>query len=169
MFRALIYLNNFHISVFRKYNITYIYIYNINYYSLIRLSPLLKVYLKNQKCFELLYPTPNKINLNLFLNKFLKQFFLCEYSKIKFSGKGYKIKKNNLQSLVLLFNRAHLTTLWWKNIFLKKYKKYKIYIKYTDKNKFFISTILRIRYINIFTKKGLRESRQIILKKKGKK
>ena len=169
MLKKLIYLNNFNISIFRKHNIIYLYIYNVNYFSLIRLSPTLKLYLRNQKCLEILQVTYNNINLDLYLNKFLKQFFLCEYSKIKFSGKGYKIKKNSTQSLILLFNRAHLTTVWWRNIFLKKYKKYKIYINYTDKNKYFINTVLKIRYINIFTKKGLRESRQIILKKKGKK
>mgnify|MGYP006144589597 FL=1 len=112
MLRKLIYLNNFNISIFRKHNIIYLYIYNVNYFSLIRLSPTLKLYLRNQKCLEILQVTYNNINLDLYLNKFLKQFFLCEYSKIKFSGKGYKIKKNSTQSLILLFNRAHLTTVW---------------------------------------------------------
>jgi hypothetical protein len=70
---------------------------------------------------------------------------------------------------VLLFNRAHITHLWWKNIFLKKLKKYKIYIKYTQINKKFFKTILNVRNINIFTKKGLRQSKQILYKKKGKK
>ena len=38
-----------------------------------------------------------------------------------------------------------------------------------NSNKGVINNILRIRSCNIFTKKGLRKSRQIILKKKGKK
>jgi hypothetical protein len=71
--------------------------------------------------------------------------------------------------MVLLFNRAHTTTIWWKNIILKKLKKYKIYIKYNNRFENFIKTILNVRYINIFTKKGLRKSRQIVMKKKGKK
>jgi len=44
-----------------------------------------------------------------------------------------------------------------------------MYIKYNKQDKMVINTILNIRPINIFTKKGLREARQIFLKKKGKK
>jgi len=43
---------------------------------------------------------------------FLRQFYLCMFTKIKFAGKGYKIKKNNKHNLKLLFNRAHLTNLF---------------------------------------------------------
>jgi hypothetical protein len=71
--------------------------------------------------------------------------------------------------MLLLFNRAHITQTWWKNIILRKLKKYKIYIKYTHKNNNFIKSIIDVRYINIFTKKGLRKSKQILFKKKGKK
>jgi hypothetical protein len=103
------------------------------------------------------------------MEKFLKQFNLCNFSKIKFTGKGYKIKKNTKSSLVLLFNRAHTTVIWWRGLFLKKLKKYKMYLRYTNKNKNIINTIINVRPINIFTKKGLRGTRQILLKKKGKK
>lgn len=44
-----------------------------------------------------------------------------------------------------------------------------MYIKYLNKNKGIVRGIINIRYINIFTKKGLRLSRQIVFKKKGKK
>jgi len=52
---------------------------------------------------------------------------------------------------------------------VKKIKKNKFYVKHTIKNISIIKTILNVRFINIFTKKGLRISRQILLKKKGKK
>jgi hypothetical protein len=103
------------------------------------------------------------------LNFFIKQFNFFNFTKIKFTGKGYKIKKNSNKSVVLLFNRAHTTTLWWKNITLLKLKKYKLYLKYDYKNYNIVNTIINVRHINIFTKKGLRFSRQILLKKKGKK
>jgi hypothetical protein len=54
-------------------------------------------------------------------------------------------------------------------MFLKKLKKYKMYIKYNQTQQKIINTIINIRPINIFTKKGLRKSRQILFKKKGKK
>jgi len=113
----------------------------------------------------------NKIlnQTNTHFNFFIKQFCLCLFTKIKFTGKGYKIKKNNKHNMMLLFNRAHITNVFFKNMFLKKLKKYKIYIQYTNGCTKIINTILNIRNINIFTKKGLRKSRQILLKKKGKK
>ena len=79
-----------------------------------------------------------------------------------------KIKKNSSRSMILLFNRSHITTMWWKNVVLKKLKKYKMYIKHIN-NPEVVKLILKIRPINIFTKKGLRKSRQVLLKKKGKK
>jgi len=94
---------------------------------------------------------------------------MCDVTKIKFTGKGYKIKKNTKSSVIMLFNRAHMTVFWWNNIIVKKLKKYKLYIKYTHYNQTAIRTILNLRSINIFTKKGLRQSRQIVYKKKGKK
>ncbi len=44
-----------------------------------------------------------------------------------------------------------------------------MYIKHNNVQKNIINNILNIRYINIFTKKGLRTSRQVVFKKKGKK
>ena len=100
----------------------------------------------------------------------MKQFYLYAFCKLKFAGKGYKIKKNNISNIMLLFNRSHITNLFWKNIFLKKIKKYKVYLYCTEFSiQKLVQKILTIRYINIFTKKGLRKSRQIILKKKNKK
>lgn len=44
-----------------------------------------------------------------------------------------------------------------------------MYIKYTPINKKIVDTMVGVRPVNIFTKKGLRISRQILYKKKGKK
>lgn len=157
-------LQGLNISIFKKGKIVYLYIYNNNYYCFIKISSSVNIKLKSTTIIE--FWSKHKIDDIKF---YIKQFYLNEYSKIKFTGKGYKIKKNTQNSLVLLFNRAHTTTLWWKNLFLKKLKKYKMYIKYTPSNRSIINTIINVRYINIFTKKGLRQSRQILLKKKGKK
>lgn len=160
---VLINLQTFNVSILKKNKIIYIYIYN-NYYFCI---------LKTKDNINLMNSTFLKLKVNNLQNKklnwFLKQFYICAFNKIKFSGKGYKIKKNSKQSLILLFNRSHITIIWWKNIILKKLKKYKIYIKYNYKNLPMVQTILNTRPVNIFTKKGLRNSRQILKKKKGKK
>lgn len=159
-------LHGFNVSIFKKNNLLYVYVYNNIYYSLIRISQKAKIKLKTRLVLEI--NNKQSINTNHF-KIFLKQFTVCESSKIKFTGKGYKIKKNSKKSLMLLFNRSHITTIWWKNIFIKKLKKYKLYIKYNPINKKIVDTILEIRFVNIFTKKGLRKARQILYKKKGKK
>jgi hypothetical protein len=159
-------LHGFNISVFNKKDKIYLYIYNNNYYCFIKTSKSIKLRLRTSTsvCFYCQNWT-STINIE----KFIKQFALCDFSKIRFTGKGYKIKKNSKSSLILLFNRAHITVIWWRNIFLRKIKKYKMYINCTGANKNIVNTIIGTRLINIFTKKGLRKTRQILLKKKGKK
>lgn len=166
MYENILNLENYNLSIFKKESSIYLYLYNNNYYILLKISKQTKIKLITKNLIELSNTNTNK---KLSIKNFIKQFYLCEYTKIKFAGKGYKIKKNTKNSFVLLFNRAHTTTIWWRDIFVKKLKKYKMYIKYTTANKNFIKTIIDVRPINIFTKKGLRQSRQILLKKKGKK
>jgi hypothetical protein len=164
MYIEKIFLENFKVSIFKKKKNIYIYIYNTTYFCLIKINSKIEFNIKSDKFMEI--KLNNRIND---LSVFLEQFYLYKYAKIKFTGKGYKIKKNTRNSIILLFNRAHTTTLWWKNVFLKKLKKYKIYIRYNHINANIINTIINVRPSNIFTKKGLRKSRQILLKKKGKK
>ena len=159
-------LQNFNLSVFKKNILIYLYIYNSSYYCFFKINKNTKIKIKNKQIIEIYNQQKQKLNN---INFFIKQFALCDSSKIKFAGKGYKIKKNSKESLILLFNRSHTTTMWWKNIFVKKLKKYKIFIKYNPLNKKIVETILNIRPVNIFTKKGLRVARQILYKKKGKK
>lgn len=159
-------IQNLNVSVFRKKGNNYLYIYNTNYYSIIKANQNIKIINNTFICLgSSESTTPHKGGLGTFL----KQFYICEYVKIKFSGKGYKIKKNSQQSLVLLFNRSHTTVIWWSNLVLRKLKKYKIYLKYDNKNRNIVHTMLNVRPVNVFTKKGLRLSRQVLFKKKGKK
>lgn len=160
-------LENFKVSIFKSKKHIHLYIYNNTYYCMFKVADKLKISFKTNKKIEI--KTQSNLCLITKLNLFLKQFYFYEFTKIKFTGKGYKIKKNSNRSMVLLFNRAHTTTLWWKNTFIKKLKKYKIYVKYNHTQKKIIDTVLGIRPVNIFTKKGLRKSRQILFKKKGKK
>jgi hypothetical protein len=166
LYHEVINLQNFNTSILKRNNSLYLYSYNTTYYCLIKLSANTKVKLLNNTSIEI------QKNYKIFdrsINMYLKQFYVCDFTKIKFTGKGYKIKKNSKKSIILLFNRAHMTVLWWNNIFIKKLKKYKMYIKYTPSNKKIIQYLLKTRLINIFTKKGLRTSRQVLFKKKGKK
>lgn len=147
-------INNYDYSIFIKKKFFYIYLYNKNN---------IICWKQNKNIKEI------KKNIHINIQAYLLQFNYIIFLKIKFTGKGYKIKKNSNKSMVLLFNRAHITNIWWKNIKILKIKKYKIYVKLQKINLNIVSKILNIRFVNIFTKKGLRLSKQILFKKKGKK
>lgn len=158
---------NNNVSIFKKKQYLFIYIYNNNYVCIFYIRNIIKINFLAKNTLQLKIFKNNTILQNK-VNFFLKQFQLYEKCKIKFSGKGYKIKKSNESSINLVFNRAHMTKLFFRHIFLKKLKKYKIYIRYTKFYKEILETIIGVRPVNIFTKKGLRKSRQLLLKKKGK-
>jgi len=159
-------LNGFNLSFFKRGDVICLYIYNNNFFCFLKFSKFLKIKLRSNNALEIYsYINDSRQQIEVYL----KQFHINEFSKIKFAGKGYKIKKNSNKSIILLFNRAHVTILWWNNIILNKLKKYKFYVNYNNIDQDLILNILKIRPINIFTKKGLRKSRQILLKKRGKK
>lgn len=92
--KNLILLNNYNVSVFKKSNIIYIYIYNLNYFCLIKLSTHVIFFLKNQKCLEI-------FSKNLFekkyigenFNFFIDQFFFMNFLKLNLKVKVIKLKK----------------------------------------------------------------------------
>lgn len=163
--------NNLKFSLFNIKNFTWLYLYNDKYSIFLKTNSQNKLSVLSSQTIVIENRYKNSIFFfkKTILYKYIKQISSFNFIKIKFSGKGYKIKKNNKNNLMLLFNRAHITHLWWKNIILKKLKKYKLYLRYTQNNKIVIKTITKIRSINVFTKKGLRQSKQILFKKKGKK
>ena len=98
--------NNFNFSLFKKKNTFWLYLYN-NKYSII-----LKLKLKNLKIISSqAILLKNQIKNKTTLHNYIKQINNYMFVKIKFTGKGYKIKKNNNKNMVLLFNRAHITNL----------------------------------------------------------
>lgn len=115
----------------------------------------------------------NTDNLNgLFNNDFNKFLFSWDnyfYNKVKFTGKGFKFKKKET-NLFLFFNRAHKCFFIGNNIILIRLSKNKVILLKNNINHIIYDSnlIRKIRANNIFTKRGLRFSRQIILKKRGK-
>lgn len=161
-------LCNLQFSLFKNKKFTWIYLYNKNYLIFLKTNNNINV-LKVVSSQLILIKSKFICTNNEYFQKYVKQINNYYFTKIKFAGKGYKIKKNNVKNMLLLFNRAHITNIWWRNLIVKKLKKYKIYIRYTGIDNKIIKTILSVRNINIFTKKGLRKSKQILFKKKGKK
>ena len=107
MYTTDINLHGFGISIFKKNQIIYTYIYNTNYYCFIKISNHINVKLKNKNTVGF---SSKKYKLDN-IKPFITQFYVNEFSKIKFTGKGYKIKKNTKNSLILLFIRAHTTVI----------------------------------------------------------
>ena len=176
-----IFFENFKLSVITIKKVKLFFIYKKFFFVIIKHNnTLLKknsnffgVFLQNEKIFffkknKNIHPEPKNENFFKKVQIFLRQLYLYNFCKIKFTGKGYKIKKKkNLFSF--LFNRSHRTKIWFFGFFFKKFKKYKIYIQSSQKLYKSINDTLKIRYVNIFTKRGLRLVRQKIFKKKGKK
>ena len=102
---------------------------------------------------------------------FIKNIWYYAFSKIKFTGKGFKVKKTKKQNLNFFFYHSHINILILKNVLVKKLSKNKLLIltKTDQLKKKLELQILQIKPINIYTKRGLRLSRVIIKKRTGKK
>lgn len=110
--------------------------------------------------------------INNILYKFFKSFNSFFFNKIKFKGKGFRIKFYKKIKLVkFFFGKSHKTFYLFKNIKIKKINKYKFIILSLNKKKVndISNNITKIKNINVYTLRGLRLSRQIINKRKGKK
>jgi ribosomal protein L6P/L9E len=129
---------------------------------------------KETNSLKIIYNTPSFLQ-----NKASKIFNKISYSfenyfskKIKFKGKGFRLKiKKKHKAIKFLFGHSHLNILFLKNVKLKKCGKYKLTLKSSLFNK--INTLARhiciIKPINVYTNRGIRISRQIIFRRKGKK
>jgi ribosomal protein L6P/L9E len=114
----------------------------------------------------------NSIFMNNTINKFLKELHMYHYIKIKFKGKGYKIKILRKRKMIqFFFGVSHIKVTFLKKIILKKLTKYKFLLK--SKNihilKRISNKILNVRKINPYTLRGLRLSKAVVIKRKGKK
>jgi ribosomal protein L6P/L9E len=106
-----------------------------------------------------------------FIN-FFYSFNFFFFKKFKFVGKGYKIKKVKIKkSFKFYFGYSHKIFLVYGGAQLRKLTKYKLFLLGNNQKK--IQTILlilkNIRKLNMFTKRGLRATKQIIHKRPGKK
>jgi ribosomal protein L6P/L9E len=116
------------------------------------------------------FNTQNLVNNTLY--NFLKSIDIYEFVKIKFKGKGFKIgfyKNKNIMNF--FFGSSHINTFLIKDTIIKKINKYKFILKSNSivKLNTVSKKITKIRYINFYTLRGLRKSRQQIIKRKGRK
>ena len=160
---------NYVLLNYNKY--IYVFIYNSIYYVNIKLFNT-TLYTNNTTNIIKLKNIYNVNQLDLFLielNKFLFSLDHIFYKKIKFTGKGFKIKKKK-NNIIYYFNTAHINLLLIRKLLVKRLSKSKYIFIQSNEYKLFkiTNSIKNIRCNNIFTKRGLRISRQIVIKKKGK-
>lgn len=113
----------------------------------------------------------DKKNINKFHN-FLKSWDMYFFNKIKFKGKGFRIRFfKKLRLVKFFFGKSHKSYIFYKKTIVKRINKYKFLIKNINK-----SVLMRnkkmttnIRPMNLYTLRGIRCTRQIIGKRKGKK
>lgn len=125
----------------------------------------------NSLKIELKRPNKNVCELKEF-NKFLKSINSYFYFKIRFKGKGYKIsffKKNKL--IKFFFGSSHIQMFILKKISLKKLSKYKFLLKSTNLNNLIklSNKMINVRKINFYTLRGIRGTKAILIKRKGRK
>ena len=106
------------------------------------------------------------------LNSILFSFTHYFFQKIKFKGKGFRLKIRKQKKIIkFLFGHSHTMSTFLKNTKLLKCGKYKFTVKNTNilsLNRFVKSTV-NVKNNNVYTNRGLRKSRQVIYKRKGKK
>lgn len=114
-------------------------------------------------------------DMSAWVNKLNSMFFAFNnyfFKKIKFKGKGFRLKiKKQKKICKFLFGHSHLMMVYIKNLKIQKCSKYKFNLKSVNK-KFLtnmISKIIDIKPNNVYTNRGIREGRQIVYRRKGKK
>ncbi len=117
--------------------------------------------------------TKSKIQaINKLFKLFIWKSILFYYTKIRFTGKGYKIKKiKKKKSFKLYFGRSHFNYVFAGGVNLKRLTKYRLLIigNNTKKNNIIKRLVCSARPLNKFTKRGLRPLKYFILKRPGKK
>lgn len=106
------------------------------------------------------------------LNNLLFSFNRLWHIKIKFAGKGFKIKrKRKTKSIKFYFYYSHVNVIILKNAKLKQRKKNRFIIKTWDRFNLINTyrSIVAIKNLNIYTKRGIRVAKQVVFRKTGKK
>lgn len=110
------------------------------------------------------------------LDSMAKLFYTRAFSwiirVIKFTGKGYRLRKfKKSRVLEMNFNNSHVTRGLAGSSVFRRISKTEIGLVNNNKikSKIYLKMLLSVRKLNVFTKRGLRCHKQFILKRPGKK
>lgn len=167
---------NLKLTVIKKNKQFYFYMYNnFFYYQINHPSTTLNTLIDKETNTIQFITTTQTPFTNLFLHilhNFLFSWDNYFFEKIKFTGKGYRIAFRKKKKIIkFYFGHSHDTIMFFRSILIKKPHKYKFLILKNSLKKIqaLNKLILSIKPINIYTNRGLRNSRQILAKRKGKK
>lgn len=102
----------------------------------------------------------------------LSQIYKGFFKKIKFTGKGFRLTSYKRKRIIeFIFGHSHIYLLFIKSVFYKRYNKYKyiLYSKNAQILKNVAREISRVKKLNLYTLRGLRETKTIVVKRKGRK
>lgn len=144
----------------------YLLIYSQNNYLFICLPNIQYNYYSNFINFEKNTQPQNTLNI---ISKYIYNYNNLYIKKIQFKGKGYKITKKK-KFLILTFNHSHLIWMLLFNTLCVKVSKYKylLILKNYLYLKNFVQSIINIRLVSIYTKRGIKLAKQKVFKKIGK-
>jgi len=166
-----IHTGNLNFIILKKKTTDYFYIYTKSLYFFIKIQEPI-FYNKNSKTLSFTFfdNFNKKKGISNYVNFFFKNWSNLFFQKIKFKGKGYKIRKKR-EAIRFFFGRSHLTSVWFKGMSIKRLHKYKLFIASSSSHRMYLvqKFVNTIRQLNIYTKRGLRLSRQKVIKKIGKK
>lgn len=106
------------------------------------------------------------------INFILKNWFITFFFKIKFNGKGFRIQSfRNKKLMNFTFGHSHKMYMHLPKTFFKRINKYKYFLKTKNLNlKHHMTNLFKtIKPINKYTLRGLRITRSVIVKRKGRK
>lgn len=163
-------------NLYRDKNIVFIKLYNDSkkFSFFLELKANFILYDKESNSITVEKQTLNKdyIKFEKNLMNFFKSWEFYFFSKIKFKGKGFRIRYlKKLKLVKFFFGRSHKTFILFKNVYLKRINKYKFIVKNIEKTVVIRNRrmAVNIKPLNFYTLRGLRASKQIVFKRKGKK
>jgi len=142
-----------------------LYIYNTHYSIWFKINTFYNTHMS----YILLAKNDNKKEIIKQFNLFFYMWAYWFIKKIKFKGKGYKYTKQK-NKITFLFNHSHITEILFNNTtcIRQKKTKFSLYTNKIETIKNTIKMVVDVRYINKYTKRGLRTNKQWVKKRKGK-
>jgi hypothetical protein len=165
--KKIVFLNKSLNCIIIKKNKNSIYFYNNKFFFFL---PFLKIeYILIDKTLNLIIINEKKKFVSNYLYSFLNNFNSVYYKKINFNGKGFKIKKKSKTNF-FFFNNSHIKAIIeQKSKIIKNSKNSFLFLFKNIKNYNTLNFLKKLFYLNIFTKKGIKLSRSLMLVKKIKK